>query len=380
MISINNGNTFIRSSSRLISRRLVVLALCSALPIFWGISYGTEPEKIDPDEFLIKYRQAFRDLESLYSNVQVEAVVVTTRPPRASTKKNTGSATEAVNTKADSSPGGTVISYTRSEGREKMLLNESGKPPSVAVVISGTRGVRLYHRKPEGGSWSVETDTANGRFPALKLHGMRLTTAAYSPSGIVGFAELVRSPDFKILEVSRNMDAGADIAKVSFRFSPTVKGKNPLEGWFRLDLGMNWVIRDYEFESRGTTTSSPDGSARNWSVRTNGFVSYRLVDGKPAPTENEIRMRHDRRGETIVNYKISKFVFGSTPPEDFTLAAFGLDDYDRTVSQAQTRSTYRTAVASAAAFVAAFVLFCVGRSIQKSRRKSAAAATSAQTG
>ncbi len=357
---------------RMVSAVLLALSACFALPGPSQVSGGTQPEKIDPDEFLLKYRLVLRDLELLYGNVQVEGLHVSTRPPPDPTRTRASSAVKKAVTTEDPSEPGRGFFYARSDGREKMLLSEPGKPASTGVVNSGTRKLRLHRRPPENGSWYVELDfnSPNDELFVMKLLRMRLTTAPYSPGCGPDFPEHVSSAEFKILEVSRATDAGSDLAKVKFQYIPKDEKKASLDGWFRVDLAMNWVIRDYEFESHRAWVSARDGVTRNSTFRTNGFVNYRRENGNPLPTEIEIRLyNNNRKVPSVDNYKISKYVIGPTPPTEFTLAAFGLGDYDRTVTQVQTRSTYRTAVLSVGAFFAAFLLFCIGRSIQKARKR-----------
>jgi hypothetical protein len=333
------------------------LSFCCALVSFCETCAGYQVETANASDFLPKLRQAARDLESLYNNVRIEGTHVATRPGRPSAKDQTSPAPRTVVAK---------FSYARSEGREKLLLSPPDEAASgTAVVSSGLRKFRLMRKGP-GGSWYVDTDVnANDDWPAMTRYRSWLTAAGYSPGGFPRFPEYVNSAEFRIRAVSRVTDRGADLTKVVFEYVPKDPQKPRIEGWLRLDPALSWVIRDYEFTTRFSWLR--DGVKRETTVRNKGFVNYTQENGKPVPGEMEVSKYFDNGKTTTDHVNISKFEFTTSPPEEFTLSAFGLGDYELTASQVQTRATYRSAALACGAFLAAFVLFRIGRSIQKGR-------------
>ncbi|MFI5456160.1 MAG: hypothetical protein ACHRXM_11990 [Isosphaerales bacterium] len=222
-------------------------------------------------------------------------------------------------------------------------------------------------RKGPGGSWYVETDlNGDDEWPALRRYRNWLTEAPYNPGCLPRFLEYVNSPDFRINEVSRTTDGGVDLAKVVFEYVPKDPKKPRLLGWLRLDLARSWVIRDYEFDVR--LAGLQDGAKAETTIRNKGFVKYRQENGRQIPTAIEVT-KYAKNGNSVTDHiNISKYFFVSIPPEEFTLSAFGLGDYELTLSQVQTRTTYRTVTLALGAFLAALVLFRMGRSIQKGRK------------
>ena len=195
-----------------------------------------------------------------------------------------------------------------------------------------------------------------------------LTQAPYNPGCIPLFLDYLGSPEFTIREVTRMSEDGVDLAKVDFAYRPKDSKKPTLEGWLRLETARTWVIHDYDFDMR--IASVREGARAEAVVRNKGFVKYREEDGKPVPAEIEVS-KTARNGNTLTDHtSVSEFLFKPSPPEDFTLAAFGLGDYELTLSEAQTRSTYRNLAIAVGAFLAAFVLFRLGRSIHKNARGS----------
>ncbi len=340
----------------------LALSFCFAAVSLLETCAAYAVEKPNPSDYLPKFRQAARELESLYRNVRVEGTHVATRPGRPAAKDQASS-----KDRASLSPRTVVakFSFARSDGREKLLLSPPEEAVSgTAVVSSGLRKFRLMRKGP-GGSWYVETDVnTDDDWPAMTRYRNWLTAAAFSPGGFPRFLEYVISADFRIREVSQAADRGVDLVKVVFEYVPKDPQKPRLEGWLRLDPAMSSVIRDYEFTTRLSWLR--DGVKGETSIRNTGFVNYTLENGKPVPSEIEVS-RYVNGRTTTDHVSISDFRFTLSPPQEFTLSAFGLGDYERTASQVQTQATYRSAALALGAFLAAFVLFRMGRSIQKGR-------------
>jgi hypothetical protein len=357
---MNHTNSSTRSFSGTICGIMVPLALLCSLAACSQIRAGQEPGKLDPDGVLAHLRQAARDFDSLYKNVRIEGTHVATRPNRTPAKDQNNSPARTIHS---------GFTYAQSEGREKLLLSPPDPTGSgTAVVRSGDRRFRLM-RKGTHGTWYVETDlSSDDDWPALMRYRSWLIESPYNPGCIPRFREYLDSPDFKIREVSRSTEGGVELTKAVFEYAPQDTKKPRLAGWLRVDPARNWAIHDYDFDVRLVLVR--EGTKSQTSIRNKGFVNYSEQDGRLIPAEIEVS-KHAQNGNIVTDHtNIAQFLFATSPPEEFTLSAFGLGDYELTVGQAQARTTYRTIALAVGAFLAAFVLFRTGRSIQKSTRAS----------
>jgi hypothetical protein len=355
---MNQRNSSSRSRLGTACGIVVPLAFLCSLAPFSQICAGQEAEKLDPDAFLAHFRQAARDFDSLYKNVRIEGTHVATRPNRTPAKDQKDSPTRTINS---------GFSYAQSDAREKLLLSPPDPAGSgSAVVRSGDRRFRLM-RKGTQGSWYVETDIdSDDDWPALMRYRSWLIEAPYNPGCIPRFREYLDSSDFKIRQVSVSTEAGVELTKAVFEYAPQDTKKPRLAGWLRVDASRSWAIHDYDFDVR--LVSVREGTKREASIRNKGFVNYSEQDGRLIPAEIEVS-KHAQNGNIVTDHtSVAQFLFASTPPEEFTLRAFGLGDYELTVGQAQARTTYRMIALAVGAFLAAFVLFRMGRSIQKGAR------------
>ncbi len=355
---MNQRNSSTRSLHGTVCGIVVPLAFLCSVATVSQIRAAQEAEKLDPTGFLAHFRQAARDFDSLYKYVRIEGTHVAIRPNRTPAKDQQDSPTRTINS---------GFSYAQSEEREKLLLSPPDPAGSgTAVVRSGDRRFRLM-RKGTYGSWYVETDlNSDDDWPALMRYRSWLIESPYNPGCIPRFREYLDSSDFKIRQVSRSTEGGVELTKAVFEYAPQDTKKPRLDGWLRVDPARNWAIHDYDFNVR--LVSVRDGTKRETSIRNKGFVNYRENEHRLFPAEIEVS-KHAQNGNIVTDHtNVSEFLFAPSPPEEFTLSAFGLGDYELTVGQAQARTTNRMIALALGAFMAAFVLFRIGRSIQKGAR------------
>ena len=341
----------------------VPLVACCALQVGSGVREAQKPEKVAPADYLPRYRRILHELASNYRDVVVEGTETVTRPLRESAKEKRVASTKDTSTR---------FTYVRTSDREKLVLGPGDEPAESArtvVVNSDHRRFRLF-RKPTSGSWYVDIDlrSDNEEFPAFAQYRSRLTAAAFSPGCLPGFVELVDSGGFTVREVVEVSADGVALEQVRFLYVPAEEGKPRIEGWVRLDPAMGRVVHDYDFESKGSSVR--DAVKREWTMRTKGFVTYRKDRGKPVPAEVEVATYVNGNRSSTHHYGVARYSLRETPSEDFTLAAFGLADYDRTVGQVERRTTYRTAVLAGTAFLVALFLFAVGRRVHRARGRT----------
>jgi hypothetical protein len=319
---------------------LLVLALSLACA-------DSEGESIAPDRFLREYRDALRDLQSMYADVIVTGEHKVVGPAR---------------TKS------TQFTYISSGKNEKMhLWREKPDYFDRVFVIGENREFQVIRRTPSG-SYYLEnvSDSGEGWRPFLLDMKFRSRGAAYCPVGLGEFPGFVNSHVFVIKQVSRVSEGGTPLLNVDFEFNPSDKGEFKLKGWFRADPQQALVIRSYDIEVR-TPILQGKKAGQELISHSQGRMAYRDENGKPAPTENHSTMFKDGRVVREDHYTFSKFSFESAPPVEFTLAAFGLGDIERTAREIETRNNYWTAALAVAAILMSLLLFRAGRSFQKRR-------------
>ena len=224
----------------------------------------------------------------------------------------------------------------------------------------------LEHERDEGGTSWLNT------FREFRMFAME---APYSPPECISpshadYVSLVNSPDFKIPRVVQESEAGKTLSKVFFQYRTTSSKEPTIEGWLRLDPSMKWAIQDYEYERQHTVTNADGKTQTRMVIQFKGAVHYREVDGVAVPREVEFtRVANGRSGVRHV-LTLSEYAITETPPREFTLAAFGLGDLERTLVEVKRRNSSRnvglTAVAVVACFIS-FLLYRKGRAIQKGR-------------
>ncbi len=187
------------------------------------------------------------------------------------------------------------------------------------------------------------------------------------------YPSLVDSPNYEIKRIDQVSENGRTTLKVSFQYRDPDPKKPTIVGWLVLDPSMNWVIQNYEY-----THDKIIKNGSKSSLHYSGSVHYQQVNGVAVPTEIEYTKTQTtgRRFELCNNYTLSEFALTATPSREFTLAAFGLGDVERTLSTVRTRKTYETVGLTAlalGAFAIGVLLYRKGRAIQKGRIKGSEA-------
>jgi hypothetical protein len=353
--------------------RLVSVLLPASLSILAPVAIRAQgdSEKIDPAHFLARYRKAVHELRATYSNVRIDGSIRTVFPIPASAKERAG-AREGRDT-----AGGPQrvrenmgFSYTYCDGKERVSRFLQPGPKESVFVSAGDTQFGLAHANPQGPYVLRNLSKGGQEIRVVDVLRRRVRDAPYRPAGVYRFDEYVDSPQFKIEKVSRVKEAGQELTRVVLHYLPPGEREQRIDGHIDLDESMGLVIRSCELELRWST---PQGPAH---VVVGGSVNYKEQNGKAVPTEVNFSQHAVPSNANNVTYqweyRITRYSLESTPPEQFTLAAFGLGDYQRTLSQVHARSAYRTSVIAVGALLAAFVLFRIGRSIQKGRKRAGA--------
>jgi hypothetical protein len=142
--------------------------------------------------------------------------------------------------------------------------------------------------------------------------------------------------------------------KLVFEYLARDEKKTAIAGWLSLEPSMNWVIRNYEFETRIVRVSK--GKESPYVTHVTGSVHYR--DGiEPAqPIDINVERVVDNKRVLKGTYELSKFIVAPTPPVEFTLAAYGLGDFEKPSGRSPNRAAYYAMAIAAVALLISFVL------------------------
>ncbi len=327
------------------SNLLSCLLICGALHIVASSLTGAvrEDGQSTPENFLQQYRRIVGDLDVTYRDVVVEGVSGTSRL--------------------------TQFTYASSGENEKLRIRREEPKYFDRVFVSSGNHRFIVRRPTSEGPYFVENlVNTDEDWEIMKEHRIWVRGAAYHLAGVPNYPKLVNSSNFAIKQITQVSEAGSSLLNIEFEYANSRDAKEPkLEGWFRLDPGLGWVIRSYNYKRRYSILKGKKAGQESVS-RVEGWTTYKSEKGKPVPAEIQMKVTAPngnlRREE---HFTISKFLLESAPPGDFSLAAFGLGDLERTAGQNETRKSYWTAAIALAAFLMSLLLFGVGRAIRKQR-------------
>jgi len=324
--------------------------LCSIAPA--SVHAQLEDHKVTPTEFVTEFRRASQILPEAYRNIQVEGVTtlqVERTYPGQPTKKPRR--TLRVN----------KLSLTLSDSNEKIVLigenangidekNEKDETETIApkirsarVVVDAVKQAFIVGNTSPGAPYFLERSDPPGSYSVDTDRYRRLILAApYCPGHLPEFPDCVSSPTFKVSEITQVSDSGERLLKASFEYSPSDRKKRKLSGWLAVDPAMNWAVRKYEILIRNPA-KTPEltkfvGTA---SFTRNGETVVLVKSESSSRTGNEDYTYTLKR---II--EISRFAFVATPAHEFTLAAYGLGDFENPSRRSTNRiPLYATAVA-----------------------------------
>ncbi len=329
--------------------RLLAAPLSCATLLFLALSAtraDSQGEDMAPDRFLREYRDAVRNLQSLYADVSV-----------------TGEHRVAV-ARAKC----TQFTYSSSGKKEKLHLWREEPEYFDRVFVSAEDRRFQVSRSDRSASYHLEnvSDPDEVWRPGLRLYKALSQGAAYCPGGLSEFPGFVNSPEFVIKRVSPVSEEGLTVLNVDFEFNPSQKDKLKVKGWLRVNPQRALVIRSYDFEFRSAILQGKK-AGQELVFHRQGQTDYKGENGKPVPTESHSIL--SLRGKVVRDEYLtfSKFSFARVPSAEFTLTAFGLGDIERTARVVETRNNYWTAALAVAAILISLLLFRAGRSFQKRR-------------
>ncbi len=335
---------------------LWLFAFSGSLPRLYG---AQKTDEISPDRFLNEYRSRLSRFQETYRDVQIDGVYGHSLSRMNSNK----SLPELVR------PAHPIeFFYVFSDGRQKLKIKRTTPEFYDGALVHADNQQFLVRRASPQAPYFLERvdSTSEPRFN-FKEFLVNVRNAPYSPSGFGRFAEYVNSPDFKVREVARSVDGGDSFVRVDFEYLPAKEGTpkrsggpiyQRLEGRLYLDPSMNWVIRKYDIQARDVF-----GGGKEVLLHTVGAVQYRQDGVTAIPTVIDYKLTVDEKMIQAWRYEISRFALASTPPEEFTLAAYGLGDFE----QPSARTTNRTAYYAMAVGIAALLISLLLSRLARSR-------------
>ena len=326
-----------------------------------------QSEAIDPTEFLGVYRKAVQAHLASYNNVRIEGVKSVYRKATAPTREGAGQAdSKAPATDASGAKLVHRISfiYLLSDGNEKITRGIDDNPTLFTIVQTPRHSFALEQITPPDSPYTLRRLEGEGEsMKELRFVHDEVSRAAVAPYGFPDYPKRVTSGSLTFSRVSRVTDGSKRTVKCEFKIDLPDKFQTSAEGWVELDETLGLAIRGSEFHM---FRNIPNGQKLH--AVFGGRVEYQPDGGKAVPS------RLFQHTYTIPAWlgsnreiEITNFSFEKADPAEFTLAHYGLADYERTIGQVERRRSYWSAGVSVAAIVVAFVLFRIGRSIHKSR-------------
>ncbi len=360
-------NTYLRCLADRAHRPAVWLtpgALCACFFIVVPSATCNEPdgEVVDASKTLGDYRRAFDRLLATYQNVRIEGTVRMVQAPQAA-KKGAGPQKNAKGSDPPVQRGFDQqydFSYIFCDGKEKGTRAIKGSGKQATLVDAGKDRFGLARAGP-GQPYTVTQHSSDDEDQrALFELRARVRDAPYRPGEVKDFQDYVRSPHFSVKEARRITREGRPLIRLVIHYNPPTEPDLYIGGRMDLDETLGLAIRGYELEFRRFKG--------RLHMRASASVQYAQENGKAVPTRISYQtQRIPVGGLTRWEYNISKYSFESTPPEAFTLAHYGLGDFERTLSQVEKRNTYRTYVVAATAFLIGLFICEIARRMLKRR-------------
>jgi hypothetical protein len=306
---------------------IVVVSKIMGAPL---VSAGVWDEQQSASELLVNYRMAIRTLQARYQNAQIDGssrgrTLFLKAPPGSKAAKRTSEPPPT---------GSNPFWYAYSDDSEKLrVVLRQPRFNEHVFIRTGPRFSNLARASDKDPYYLTDSGQQERDPSSVQTYRERVRDAPFSLGGLANFPEYVASPDFQVIGVDRRGAAGNAVTKIRFRYAPKVDRTSPnlerrstLDGWMALDPAAGWVIRDYEYTR---TITRPDGT-ESVAQRT-GSIQYANANGTPVPADITYKEVIEAAGQVIeMAYHIDHYQLGAAPPEEFTLAAFGLGDFDRT--------------------------------------------------
>jgi len=328
----------------------------------------SDGETIPPDAFLPQYRRILKEHEATYRNIRIEGRTRFRRSSWAPPGK--GEATKVVDLPLSERPW-MEFTYCLSDGNCKLATSfRNGDHYTEGAEVRESRHFFRVRRTSPGGPYSLTESREENDAPRVPTESPgRVKEAPYCPWGYSDFPSYVSSPDFKIRDVSGTDDSARGRVKVTFSYRPTDRQNPVAEGWVRLDPNANWVLTDYEIRSIRPASAKKVELV----TQSSGAIRYTQSSGLAVPVEVKFKnVLQSRKGNTEEEgeYQVDHFSVGPTPTEEFTLAAFGLGDFEAPSGRSANRFGYYAMAVAVAAALISLILSRLGKARRSEQAKA----------
>jgi hypothetical protein len=370
-------------------QRVRAIGRSFGLLCFWILAASShdaaaDGDQITPQQVQAEWRRAATIFQEAYRNVHVDGVntlkVERFRPPKSPAIPRIRQSTlnfSYMRTGADQK-----LALTR-EGPVRPDDEDTGKPQDVVVasefvnlvyVDSGKHAFTVSRKSPGSAYYLSRSDKSGSEDRQTSVYRRKILEAPFNPGGCSEFPACLLSPQFKVTDVERASGPEGSLVKAGFDYNPGHRNRQ-LRGrvCFDTSSASGWFLREFEFE-----VIDP-GRKEAGVGKIAGSVRYEKRAGVPVPIEG---ITNESVGEKVptatvtLRIQYSKFEFVETPPAEFTLAAYGLGDFESPSRRKANPTPYYAALVA----VVALALGAILQRTAGARRRRGEASREVETG
>jgi len=287
--------------------------LSAALASFFGSARSGWSADLSRERFLVDYRAAVERLHAASREIHVEGVLT-----------NTSLSAKTSKVKLENRA---HVSLTSSGGCQKLrIFNDSGRYVDRVMVACGGQGF-VVRSQSTGSPYFIERDAVPGSFLAHMARTSSVTTESMFSIYQKSLHDFVKSKSFSVEHVSEVEQNGETLVKMEFKHALENVRASHMSGWVLLDPSRSLAIREYDVNS-SLEVQGPGGAPRARSYHLVGRIQYSDEKGIARPTDVLTEMRVDDTINRSI-FQPTRWDYGPTPSEKFTLAAYGLGELER---------------------------------------------------
>lgn len=284
-----------------------------------GLPHRLAGADLGPKDFLEEYRQALARLVEVNGEVQAEwrSALLLRDPP--GSRKQEGAVGPKYATRE--------MKVFRSRGHTKMVAHLDEPRFFERTIVWGPESSFFLRRDGENTPYRVElTPVPEDALRSPRDEANRAVGGPYS-LGQYALPGMVDAEGFVVKKVTSAAQAGPRAFKVEFEWTDTdPENQHPHRvGWFVIDQDLLWAVRSYDVRADAPGTKRPPRHVV-------GHVEYANRTGRPEPRVIEYRdlpPEGTKAGPRVHTIRLDRWAFAPTAPREFTLAAYGLGDAER---------------------------------------------------
>jgi hypothetical protein len=135
----------------------------------------------------------------------------------------------------------------------------------------------------------------------------------------VSVREMIDSPGFTLKDAKRIQTESGERIRFDYRYQKDPAKPSFREGWWTVDPGLGWVVREYEFSGSGIYAQAPVIGSQEYKKNVSG--------GVPALAKAQFSWKPE--GSWVErSFEVEECLLGSCPDEPFRLSTYGLGHLD----------------------------------------------------